>query len=58
MKMRWKKGLAEIAIWLVAEIILKFLGLNNLADYSEFIFNQKEIVIGGLLEPAMVTRVI
>ncbi len=40
MKIRWKKLLTKLAIWLLAEILLNFLGLDNLADYGEFIFER------------------
>ncbi|MEB3278678.1 MAG: hypothetical protein VKK42_07105 [Lyngbya sp.] len=29
----------RILIWLIIEILLNLLGLDELADYSEFIFN-------------------
>ena len=32
--------LARVLFWLVAEIILNCLGLDNMADYSEFIFEK------------------
>lgn len=38
MQVQWKKLLAKIIVWLAAEILLNFLGLDNLADYSEFLF--------------------
>ena len=44
MKVRWNKLLTKVVIWLLAEILLNFLGLDDLADYSEFIF-EKEIVV-------------
>ena len=37
MKVRWKIFLGRIAIWLAAEIFLTCLGLDDLADYSEFL---------------------
>ncbi len=38
--MCWLKNklIAKIVIWLVAEIVLNFLGIDDLADYSEFVF--------------------
>ena len=36
MKIYWKTLLVRITIWLVLEIGLNFLGLDSLADYSEF----------------------
>jgi hypothetical protein len=41
MKMQWKKVLVKATIWLVTEIILNLLGLDNLADYSEFLYEQE-----------------
>ncbi len=38
MQVQWKKLLAKTIVWLAAEILLNFLGLDNLADYSEFLF--------------------
>ena len=44
MPIRWKILLVKTLIWLAAEIVLNFMGLDTLADYSEFIFNQNQIV--------------
>ena len=33
-----KNLLVKTAVWLVAEILLNFPGVDNLGDYSEFIF--------------------
>ena len=32
------KSIAKILIWLVTEILFNFVGTDDLADYSEFIF--------------------
>ncbi|MGD1700529.1 hypothetical protein [Dapis sp. BLCC M229] len=40
MSVSWKKLLVQTIFWLVVEIVLNFLGLDNLADYSEFIFEK------------------
>ncbi len=37
MQIKWKKLLRKTIVWLAAEIYLNFLGLDNLADYDEFI---------------------
>ena len=34
----------KLIIWLMTEIIMTFLGLDNLADYSEYLFS-KDIII-------------
>ena len=39
----WKKLLLRTTLWLVAEIYLNFLGIDDLADYSEFIFERHVI---------------
>ena len=44
MNVRWQKLLVKTTVWLVAEIWLNFLGIDNLADYSEFIFERNEIM--------------
>ena len=46
MKVNGKILLVRIAVWLVAEILLNFLELDALADYSEFIFERNGIVLG------------
>ena len=37
MNLKWKTILIKIIIWLATEIYLNLLGLDTLADYSEFI---------------------
>ncbi|HEY9635307.1 MAG TPA: hypothetical protein V6D14_18030 [Coleofasciculaceae cyanobacterium] len=44
MKTQWKKIWLKGALWLVTEIILNLFGLDNLADYSEFIFEQEVMI--------------
>ena len=40
MDVRWKTVLARITVWLAAEILLSFLGIDDIAGYSEFIFER------------------
>jgi hypothetical protein len=35
-----KKLLGEITIWLVSEVVLTLTGLDDIANYSEFLLNQ------------------
>ena len=44
MNVKWKRLLVKIIIWLTAEIALNLVGLDDLADYSEFIFEKHVIV--------------
>ncbi len=55
MNVRWKKLLVKTTLWLVAEIWLNFLGIDNLADYSEFIFERHVIVISNHFKYAINT---
>jgi hypothetical protein len=40
MKVKWTVFLTKAGFWLIAEIGLSLLELDNLADYSEFLFEQ------------------
>ncbi|PIG94851.1 hypothetical protein CSQ79_04900 [Gloeocapsopsis sp. IPPAS B-1203] len=42
MKILWKNLLIKTVLWLVVEVILTLLGLDNIADYSEFVFGQDD----------------
>ncbi|BAU66103.1 hypothetical protein STA3757_35050 [Stanieria sp. NIES-3757] len=44
MQIKWKTLIGKTIVWLAVEICLNFLGLDNLADYGEFIF-QKDVVV-------------
>ena len=37
MKVKWKKLFALVVMWLATEIFLNFLGVDDIADYSEFV---------------------
>jgi hypothetical protein len=41
MKLQWHKLLFKLTVWLFAEITLNLLGLDDLADYGDFIFDHK-----------------
>lgn len=44
MNVHWKKLLVRIIFWLFTEIWFGSLGIDNLADYSEFVFEKSEVV--------------
>jgi hypothetical protein len=54
MKMQWKKIWVKAVIWLVTEIILNLSGFDNLADYSEFIFEQEVTIATSQLQMTVV----
>jgi hypothetical protein len=37
----WSRFILKITIWLIAEIMLSIMGLDDLADYSEFLQDKK-----------------
>lgn len=41
MHVQWPKLLFKASFWLCTEIALTFLGLDDLADYGEFIFQHR-----------------
>ncbi|MBE9046217.1 hypothetical protein IQ255_17695 [Pleurocapsales cyanobacterium LEGE 10410] len=41
----WKQSLSRILVWLAAEVILNCVGLDDLADYSEFVFERNIIAL-------------
>ncbi len=45
MGIQWKYKWYKIFVWLMAEVIFSMLGVDDLADYSEFIFEQKMPVL-------------
>ena len=47
MKVRWKILLTKTLIWLSAEILLNIIGLDTIADYSEYIFDRNVVVYNG-----------
>lgn len=44
MKSIWQNLIIKIVIWLTAEVLLTFLGLDDLADYGEFIYRQPTLI--------------
>ncbi len=41
MQVKWKTLIAKVAVWIVLELILNLLGLDQLANYSEFLFHPR-----------------
>lgn len=48
MKVRWQRLLIQSVVWLSAEVILTSMGLDDLADYSEYHFTSKQAIIAQL----------
>ena len=50
------KLLSKLTIWLVVEILLNLMGLDDMADYSEFIFSHNDTSTASI--SPCVTRII
>lgn len=44
MNVRWKKLLFKTTFWIATEICFNLIGIDDLVDYSEFVFGQQEVV--------------
>ncbi len=45
MDIRWKKLVFRIGIWLALEAFFGYVGVDTIADYSEFIFERNSITL-------------
>ena len=55
MKIQWSKLLLKTVVWLGAELTLTCLGLDDLADYCEFIFQDRRDVLAHVVSISLVT---
>lgn len=46
---KWEKPLYTIIVFILVEIVLNFCGIDDLIDYSEFIFHPHKITISQQL---------
>jgi hypothetical protein len=44
-QIHWKTLSIGTIFWLITEVVLNTVGLDNLADYSEFVFERNAIVV-------------
>lgn len=54
MEIQWKTVLLKLIVWIAAEVVLNLLGLDSLADYSEFLHDQEAISLSHLYQPAII----
>jgi hypothetical protein len=50
---RHQKWVAKAIVWLFAEILLTFVGIDDMADYSEFIFERNVDAIACIRAPCL-----
>lgn len=48
MKLRWKTLFVQVVVWAVSEVALTCAGMDDLADYSEFILDRKQALIEAI----------
>ncbi|MEM1240243.1 MAG: hypothetical protein AAGI45_10420 [Cyanobacteria bacterium P01_H01_bin.26] len=46
MKVRYRQLLLKLFVWFAAEVFLSYVGLDNLADYSEYLKAHSTIAAG------------
>ena len=44
MKVKWKILLTSMTMWLLGEVTLNLVGLDEVADYSEFLQDKSQLV--------------
>lgn len=57
---RWKQLLLSIVIWIVSEVGLTWIGLDDLVDCGEYIFKHREVAIeiAPVLQALPATRLV
>ena len=45
MDIKWKKLVFRVSVWLTFELFLECVGLDTIADYSEFVFERDLITL-------------
>ena len=44
MQIQWHKLITKLTFWLMVEIILNLVGLDNMADYSEYLLGDRTTI--------------
>jgi hypothetical protein len=45
MNIKWRKLLLQGSMWLSLEIAFNLMGIDTIADYSEYIFQRHQIIL-------------
>jgi hypothetical protein len=43
MDIKWKKLVFKVGVWIALEIVFSYIGVDTIADYSEYIFERHTI---------------
>lgn len=57
-QVRWKRLFFQTTMWLLAEVCLTCIGIDDLADYSEFHFIYRDDVITRLKDGICLKRLV
>jgi hypothetical protein len=44
----WKKTAMKVTLWIAAEITLNLVGLDGIADYTEFVFSRQGLSLSAI----------
>ncbi len=53
MMVLWRKLYIKAILWLCVEVLLTLMGLDDLADYSEFLHRQREVIFIRTAHPTL-----
>jgi len=45
MDIKWKRLVFRVGVWLALELFFGYIGVDTIADYSEFIFERNSITL-------------
>jgi hypothetical protein len=45
MNVKWRKVLLKVSLWVSLEIAFNFIGIDTIADYSEYIAQRHQIIL-------------
>ncbi|MFM2313053.1 MAG: hypothetical protein RLZZ04_2329 [Cyanobacteriota bacterium] len=45
MDIKWKKLIFKVGIWIALEVVFSYVGVDTIADYSEYIFDRNLITV-------------
>ena len=57
MNVRWQKLLVKTSFWLATEIVLNLIGIDDLADYSEFLLQDRNNFSSPIVSVEFVTSI-
>ena len=44
MNVKWRRLILRGSLWLALEVVLNCIGIDDMADYSEYIFERNQLV--------------